>query len=132
MGAFRTLIAWQLAMELADDVYQAVEPFPKSELFVLSQQMRAAALSIPSLIAEGRGRYTPADQRHFYREARGSNYELQTQIEFAMRRQLVVPEQGHQLLRKAERVGRLINGLLNKMNRAPLFPRPKAPRPKAQ
>ena len=112
MGNFKNLVAWQVAVELADEVYTAAESFPKSELYVLSKQMRAAALSISNLLAEGQGRYTFADQRHFYREARGSNYELQSQIEFALRRKYITPEVARQLVEKAERVAQLINRLI--------------------
>ena len=99
-------------MDLVVAVYEAVRSFPKSELFLLSQQMRAAAISIPCNIAEGRGRYTVADQTHFYRQARGSTYELQTQIEIARRLLLVGNEDGGRLNDLAAEVGRLINGLI--------------------
>ena len=122
MGEFRTLVAWQKAMDLVDEIYRAVQTFPRSELFSLSQQLRAAAASVPSLIAEGKGRFTIRDQQHFYREARGSNYELQTQIEIAIRQGFIDPEKGAVLLRHAERVGRLINGLLNSLKRKALSP----------
>lgn len=102
-------------MDLVDAVYRAVRPFPKSELFVLSQQMRSAALSIPSNIAEGRGRYTPPDQVHFFVQARGSSLELQTQIEVAMRQEFINPDAGADLMKLAEEVGRLINGLITSL-----------------
>ena len=115
MGEFRTLVAWQKAMDLVDEIYRAVLSFPRSELFALSQQLRAAAVSIPSLLAEGKGRYTIADQRHFYREARGSNYELQTEIEIEIRQGFIPPDAGSELIKRAEEVGRLINGLLGSL-----------------
>jgi len=99
-------------MDLIDAVYESVRAFPKSELFLLSQQMRSAAISIASNIAEGRGRYTPADQVRFYVHARGSTSELETQIEIAIRQQFISRDVGEQLLRGAEEVGRLISGLI--------------------
>jgi four helix bundle protein len=72
--------------------------------------MRSAASSIPSLLAEGRGRHTVPDQQHFYREARGSTFELQTQIEMAIRQQFIKGEEGARLTELANEVGRLING----------------------
>jgi four helix bundle protein len=104
-------------MDLCDAVYLGVRGFPKSELFGLSQQLRSAAVSIPSLLAEGRGRYTVADQQHFYREARGSTYEVQTQIEIAARQKFIDTEQRGKLMDLADEVGRLINGLLRSLRR---------------
>lgn len=78
MSAFRDLLAWQKAMDLVDDVYAAVHGFPQSELFCLSLQVRKCGIAIPSDIAEGRGRHSTADYRHFLREARGSTHELET------------------------------------------------------
>lgn len=104
-------------MELCDAVYVAVRRFPREELFVLSQQLRSAAVSVPSLIAEGRGRYTVADQQHFYREARGSIYEIQTQIEIAFRQKFITGEQCDALGKLADRVGCLINGLLRSLRK---------------
>ncbi len=102
-------------MDLVDETYVAVRDFPKWELFGLSQQMRAAAVSIPSLIAEGRGRYTVKDQQHFYREARGSIHEQQTQVEIARRQQFINAEQARHLTKRTDQVGQLISGLLRSM-----------------
>jgi four helix bundle protein len=123
MGNYRNLAAWQRAMDLCDEVYVAVRQFPKQELFVLSQQMRSAALSIPSLIAEGQGRYTIPDQRHFTREARGSVYELQTQIEVAVRQKFITAEDGAKLMKTAGEVGRRINALLTSLTPNPGGPK---------
>ncbi len=115
MGAYRNLVAWQKAMDLVDAVYRAVRLFPKSELFAMTQQLKSAATSIPCNLAEGRGRYTIPDQRHFFRQARGSVYELQTAIEIAVRQQLMAGDAGAELLERANEVGRLINGLLRSL-----------------
>jgi four helix bundle protein len=115
MGTFRTLIAWQKAMDLVDEIYRAVRLFPRDELFGLTAQMKAAAVSTPSLLAEGKGRYADRDQRHFYIQARGSNYELQTQIEIAVRQQFLNAQNAKSLIDLSEQVGRLINGLLRSL-----------------
>ena len=99
-------------MDLVDEIYSAVREFPRSELFVLGYQMRKAAGAIPSDIAEGRERHTVADQRHFYREARGSTQELETEIEIAIRQNFIAPDKGQRLIERTQEVGRLINGLL--------------------
>jgi four helix bundle protein len=113
MGSFRNLEAWRLAMDLVDAVYVAVASFPASERFSLSQQMRSSAVSIPSNIAEGCGRYTMGDERRFFRNARGSSYELQTQIEIARRQHFIDEPLAMALVAQAEKVGRKINAYLN-------------------
>ena len=80
---FRDLIAWQKAMALARRVYSLTEDFPKSEIFGLRIQLRRSAVSVASNIAEGYGRLTDAQLRNSVGMARGSLYELQTQIELA-------------------------------------------------
>lgn len=80
---FRDLIAWQRSMEMVRCVYTATAAMPASERFGLTMQMRRAAVSIPSNIAEGYGRQTTADYLKFLRVARGSITELDTQMEIA-------------------------------------------------
>jgi four helix bundle protein len=80
---FRDLLVWQRSMSLARNVYAMTESFPKSEMFGLTSQIRRAAVSIPSNIAEGRGRTTDKGFIVFLGHARGSFYELQTQVELA-------------------------------------------------
>lgn len=115
MGSFRELIAWQKAMDLVDSIYDAVRVFPKTELFGLTQQMKSAAKSIPCNIAEGRGRYSIPDYRHFLREARGSAHELETEIEIAKRQKFMTQETAHELIKRTHEVCRLINGLLRSL-----------------
>jgi four helix bundle protein len=82
---YRDLVAWQKAMELAEAVYRATEGFPRSEQFGLTSQMRRAAVSIPSNVAEGFGRRSPAEFQRFLQIAKGSLFEFQTQAELARR-----------------------------------------------
>jgi four helix bundle protein len=79
-GDYRNLIAWQKAKRLALDVYRCTRRFPKDETYGLSSQMRRAAVSVPSNIAEGKGRHSHKDLVHFLYQARGSLLELETQI----------------------------------------------------
>lgn len=81
---YKELVVWQKAMDLAEEVHKIIRKFPKEELFGLCSQMRRAAVSIPSNIAEGSQR-KDADMRYFFRVARGSNAELETQILLAHR-----------------------------------------------
>jgi four helix bundle protein len=83
-NTYKELVVWQKAKALAVEVYRATERFPKSESFGLTNQMRRAAVSIPSNIAEGQGRGTRPDFAKFLCVARGSLLELETQLEIAM------------------------------------------------
>ena len=116
LNSFRDLLVWQKAMDLADAIYTATADFPRHELFGLTAQLRRAAVSIPSNIAEGRaiggGRY-----RHHLRIAIGSEAELQTQIELAVRRAYLAPERAAAVLNDAAEVGRMMHGLLNALAR---------------
>ncbi len=78
--SFKQLIVWQRAMELVKETYRVTACFPKEELFTLISQMRRAAISIPSNIAEGKKRRTRNDFLQFLRVADGSAAELETQI----------------------------------------------------
>jgi four helix bundle protein len=78
--SYRDLKVWQYSMKLVISVYAITRQFPKEELYGLVSQMRRAAVSIPSNIAEGKGRLTDRDRIHFYLQARGSLLELETQI----------------------------------------------------
>jgi four helix bundle protein len=81
--SFRDLLAWQRAIQLSVSVYRLTKGFPHEELYGLSSQIRRAAVSVPSNIAEGHGRLNTGEYRQFLGIARGSNFELQTQIEIA-------------------------------------------------
>ena len=80
-------------MELTDRIYDLVGNLPKEERFALGDQLRRAVVSIPSNIAEGFGRDTHKDFAHFLAQARGSLYEVDTQVEIAIRRGFVEKDQ---------------------------------------
>lgn len=80
MHNFNNLKIWQLAIELAKEIYRTTESYPKEEIYALISQMQRAAVSIPSNIAEGAGRETDKDFSHFLSIALGSSFELYTQI----------------------------------------------------
>ena len=115
-GTFEDLNAWKQAMELVYDVYLVTSKFPKSETYGLAIQMRRAAVSIPSNIAEGKGRSTGKDFAHFLHQARGSLHELQTQILIAVRLEYMQPDVKDRLLEQTRVVGRLLHGLLSFAN----------------
>ena len=75
--SYKDLLAWQKAMALAEQVYAATEQFPQRELYGITSQLRRAAVSVPSNIAEGQGRRTSPDFLHFLSQARGSLLEIE-------------------------------------------------------
>ena len=81
---FKDLLVWQKAMELVKAVYALSKAFPAEERYALTDQLRRAAVSIPSNIAEGSGRASNADYGHFLSIARGSLYETMTQLQIAV------------------------------------------------
>jgi four helix bundle protein len=83
---YKDFIAWQKSMDLVSALYDATESFPKREIFSLTDQMRRAAVSVPSNIAEGQAHYTDREFHHFLRLSRGSLAELETQVLIARQR----------------------------------------------
>jgi four helix bundle protein len=114
--SFRDLTVWQKAMALAEHVYSATEQLPKSELFGLTSQMRRAAVSIPSNIAEGKAISGRAYLKHL-RIALGSEAELQTQIELALRLKMLTQNEAKNLLSETSEVGRMLFSLLKSLIR---------------
>lgn len=106
------LDAWAFAMELAEMVHQLTLQFPKHELFALSDQMRRAAISVPSSIAEGQGRGRGKDFRRYLRIAIGSLQELHTQLLLSQRFGYIHDEQLQPVMAKLLEVTRLTKGLL--------------------
>jgi four helix bundle protein len=102
-------------MRLTREVYEHTAGFPKSELYGLTQQIRRAAVSVPSNIAEGKGYRSDKDFVRFLRHARGSLLELQTQLLIAGDLAYASREKSQAVLNRAEAVGRALSGLINSM-----------------
>jgi four helix bundle protein len=81
--SFRELVVWQRSIQLATSIYRLTQGFPREEMYGLTGQMRRSAVSIASNIAEGHGRLNIGEYRQFLGISRGSNFELQTQLEIA-------------------------------------------------
>jgi four helix bundle protein len=81
--SFRDLLVWQRAMQMTIGIYRLTEEFPRQEIYGLTSQIRRSAVSVPSNIAEGHGRLSSGEYRQLLGIARGSNFELQTQLEIA-------------------------------------------------
>ncbi len=108
---YRDLIVWKKAVDLALAVYQETACFPDEERFGLRSQMRRAAVSVPSNIAEGEGRRSRAEFRHFASIAHGSIREIETQVTIASLLGYLNKRAGERLEKQASEVGRLLNGL---------------------
>ena len=108
---YRELIAWQKATDLAVHVYRITEVFPRSEQYGLTNQLRRAAVSVPSNIAEGQGRGSTNDFRRFLAIAYGSLQEVETQIIIAQRLGYLAGNAADEVLDLCAETGRIINGL---------------------
>ena len=80
---YRDLIVWQRSVQMTVAIYRLTENFPKEEVYGLSSQLRRAGVSVASNIAEGWGRQSEGEYKHFLGMARGSNMEVQTQLVIA-------------------------------------------------
>jgi four helix bundle protein len=103
---------WQKAMDLVTDIYRCTRSFPRDETFGLVAQMRRSSVSVPSNIAEGKGRRTNKELVQFLFNARGSLLELQTQISIAERLSYLREGDAASLEEGAARVAQLLNGMI--------------------
>jgi four helix bundle protein len=131
---YRDLDVWQRAMELVECCYRATEKFPRSEEFGLRAQIRRAAVSIPSNIAEGQGRSSTGEYVHHLSIAHGSLMELETQVQIAGRLGFLISKEVEPLLGLSAAVGRMLNALTTSLRRrasAPRAPRSPIPDPRS-
>lgn len=119
--SFTDLVAWQKGHGLVLSVYQATSKFPKEEVFGLTNQMRRAAVSITSNIAEGFSRSTNKDKVQFYTMAMGSLTELQNQVMIARDVEYIDQRDYSPLEEKIITVGKLISGLKRIRDSAPSY-----------
>ena len=114
--SFRELVVWQRSIQLAAAIYRVTSSFPKEEIYGLTSQIRRSAVLVPSNIAEGQGRLSTGEFRQFLGVARGSNFELQTQLEIAR----TLNFGNSALIDEAEglshEVGKMIHAILEKTN----------------
>jgi four helix bundle protein len=114
---YRELIVWQKAMDLVERIYRHTSGFPKEEVYGLSSQLRRAAVSVPSNIAEGNARATTRDFLHFLSIAYGSIKEIETQVLIAERLGYDIRKDTPVLMQLTDEVARLISGLSNSLKR---------------
>jgi four helix bundle protein len=115
-GGYRDLIAWQKAMGLVRSVYELTKHWPQHEQFGLTSQVRRAAISVPSNIAEGKGRSGIREYSHHLSVAHGSLCELETQLLIAQDLGYVANHDVDPVMRQAAEVGRLLRGLLKSLS----------------
>jgi four helix bundle protein len=113
--SYKDLIVWQKARMLAGEIYRTSEVFPKNEVYGLTSQMRRAAISVASNIAEGQGRLTKGEFQQFLGHSRGSLLELETQLTIAMDLHYISPNELASLESKTSEVNRLLNGLISSL-----------------
>jgi four helix bundle protein len=109
---FRGLDVWQLGMEIVVDVYKCTKGFPKEEMYGLISQMRRAALSIPSNVAEGFNRYHNKEYRQFLYIALGSCAELETQIEVSLFLTYITESIRDRMIEKLDHESRMLRNLI--------------------
>jgi len=117
-STFHDLRVWQEAMNLTEEIYRVTIDFPKHELYGLTSQMRRAAASVPSNIAEGKGHRSDPEFVRFLFHARGSLLELQTQLLIAKRLQYLSEEKADKLVGRGNGIGRGLNALINRFRPA--------------
>jgi four helix bundle protein len=111
MASYRDLIAWQKAVRLTVEIYETTKSFPREELYGLTSQLRRAAVSVPSNIAEGQARYSDREFGHFLANARGSLVEIETQLLIGRELGYVQEKSLRVLLEHCAELGRVLNGL---------------------
>ncbi len=113
---YRDLIAWEKAFEFTLAVYRETADFPAEEKYGITAQLRKSCVSIPSNIAEGEGRKSSGEFRHFIFIALGSLKEAETQILICRELNYLKPDKATGLMAMAAEVGRLLNGLAKSLS----------------
>ena len=113
----KKLNVWSDAVDLAQQIYKVTERFPSNEQFGLTSQVRRAAVSIPSNIAEGAARQTKKEFLNFLHIAKGSLSELDTQLEIVRRLEYLDQARWEALDERLERIDRMLSGLVRSLRR---------------
>jgi four helix bundle protein len=113
---FKDLVVWQKGIALAKAIYQLTSRFPPEEKFGLVSQMRRAAVSIPSNIAEGQARHTTGEFIQFISHAEGSTAELETQLILTVELGFIMEKQPKNEFILLDDIRRMLNGLRRKLS----------------
>jgi four helix bundle protein len=113
--SFKDLIVWQRSMDLAVSIYRTTQKLPASEQFGLTSQLRRAAVSIPSNIAEGYGRQSTGNYRQFLSISRGSLMELETQIDICERLKYLAQSDTENIFKEITEITKMLTSLISKI-----------------
>ena len=116
MASYKELKVWQKGIHLVKDIYQVTVALPKGAHFGLVDQLRRASISIPSNIAEGNGRHSRGDYIHYLHIARGSCYEMETQVIISKELGFLDEAQYQSLSTQIDEVGRMLNAMIQKLS----------------
>ena len=117
--SYRDLLVWQKSMKLAKVIYFLVKKLPKEETYSLSDQMRRAATSIPSNIAEGYERHTKKEYSHFLFIARGSNAELNTLLQLCIDIDYLTENEVKEAIELSNEIGKILTTIIKKLTPSP-------------
>ena len=112
---YKDLLVWQKAIHFVTQVYKVVKGFPQEELYGLTSQIKRAAVSIPSNIAEGYGRKSTKDYIRFLQIAMGSIFEIQTQLEISKNLEFVSESSFGELYEYSREIERMLSSMINKV-----------------
>lgn len=115
MKDYKDLISWQKSMRLAEQVYQLTKKLPKEETYGLTSQLRRAAISIPSNIAEGYGRDSTLEYTRFLKYARGSLYETETQLYLSQMLEYLAKDEIDPALSLCAEIGKMVNTMIRRL-----------------
>jgi four helix bundle protein len=116
ISSYKDLLVWQRSMDFVETVYRVTTKLPMNEQFGLIAQMRRAAVSVPSHIAEGYGRQATGEYRHHLLFSRGSLLELETQLLLCVRLGYVSSDDSDPLLKEITEIGRMLSSLISKLS----------------
>ncbi len=113
MKPHKRLEIWEEIMKLVEEVYELTKKFPADEMYGIISQMRRAAISIASNVAEGCARRSTREKVQFFIMARGSLSELDAQLEISLRLNFINKQENEVVTERFERVSRMLQGLIN-------------------
>jgi len=116
-NSYKDLRVWKQSVDLALEIYRQTQNFPKNELYGLTRQLRRAAVSVPSNIAEGKGRSSDKELILFLHPSRGSLLELETQLFIARQLGYIEEPQAEHLLNQVENLAKALNALINSLKK---------------
>ena len=116
INSYKELIVWQKSVDLVVEIYKLTAKLPKDELYSMTSQLRRAAVSIPSNIAEGNQRHTTKEYIKFLAIARGSNAELQTQLIICQRINYFNAKDVEHCTMLSDEISKMLNAMIDKLN----------------